>query len=79
MDTFQHKLMMKLDEEVEKKGYSLSVISGSDGVTMAQYVITIDEESMVGISVNPPMATKPFTLFPYNQLVTLEEVLELLP
>lgn len=72
---YEFHMMQKLREVVERNGYNLSVVQGArNNPGMADFIINLSSEEMVGLKMNPPMANKPFKLFPFGNDLTLHEL-----
>jgi hypothetical protein len=77
--SYEFDMMLKLREVVESVGYKLSVVHGAkDKPNMADFIINVTEDSMLGLKMNSVLADKPFRIFPDGQFVSLDEIKKVL-
>lgn len=62
-----------------KHGFAVNVPSNpGEGSSFADFIIVIDDSSMLGLKLRPALSTMPFELYPYGKLVGLDDIEEVL-
>lgn len=72
------KMYSNLRHVARKYGFQVSTVTVKGKDDFAEFIIKIDEVSMIGLKMNPPFSTKPFRLFPYDTDIGLNEIDEYL-
>lgn len=56
-----------------KHNFTTSMVKGNSE-NMADLIVHVDDESMIGLKINPPLSVKPLTLFPYGKPLGIDEL-----
>lgn len=77
---WKEELYRNLRKVARKYGFHVSVIRGGDNSKgdFAEFIISIDAANMLGLKLNPPLAVKPFQIFPQGKDIGLDEIDEFL-
>ena len=70
---FEFDLLLKVTEISEEAGFPISFVRGASA-EMADFIINISDDEMLGLKVNPVLAQKPLSIFPQNDPISLEEL-----
>lgn len=72
-------MYLKLREVARKHGFTVRIFGKTNDPTQfADFMIALDEHSMLGLTLNPEMAVKPFKIFPEGVDIGLNEIDEFL-
>jgi|SRR3954453_6555576 hypothetical protein len=76
MDWYE-KMHTQLRKVARKYGFMVAVTQNRGG-EFADFIINIDESNMMGLKLNPALSVKPFSLFPYDKHMGLDDIDEFL-
>lgn len=67
-------MYLKLSEVAKKHDLSVSIPSKNGIHQFADFIIVLDDHSMLGLTLNPEMSVKPFKIFPQGAEIGLDEI-----
>lgn len=70
---YKFEMYCKVSEIANKYRFTASMLGGAVP-NLADMVIHINDENMIGIKLNPPLSKKPLSLYPYGLELNLDEL-----
>lgn len=68
-------MYLKLKEVARKHGFTVNIFGKkNDPTQFADFMIALDDHSMLGLTLNPEMSVKPFKIFPEGADIGLNEI-----
>jgi len=75
---WKEEMYTNLRRVARKHGFTVSTVGHGSKGEFADFIVNIDDNNMMGLKLNTPLAVKPFQLFPYEKHMGLDEIDEFL-
>lgn len=78
-EQWHDEIYLELSEVAKKYGFFVNIPSkNKEGDDYANFIINLNDNSMLGLKLTPLLSEKPFEIYPYGKIVGFAEIEDML-